>query len=896
MRWERRKSRWPLMAGLVCLLALAIAAPYCWQHPVLNVHELMARQQECQLQESQLQQRRLAYETGQELPAFPTRLPVTLDTLREFCGTVQSIVDSLPDTPWPETSGETIAIEETPVASPTPQLSIEQPIDPPAPLFQRTYVPPLAIEPTVPIVRVENSSDRLAMLSPRRLNQEHLGHVLARTVTNPQENQPTPTTVPSSTESENNSNVEETPEFAFPLIRQRPTQLIERLEALVTIPKSAEWAAEVLKSILPLTDNTATTTAEAEARLAELRPLSVAGKAKSRDLADPGLQQHWLQAAEQLERRLGIWELLLAEEPPVVGAHDFETSGTLMPVLGNIASLLAGSSNGEAWREYLLLDEIALATSEGVGVDRNARLKLAQEVLTRLTDKRLTTEQQEFTAREPLASLSRELRPWATGPVDLNTLLAVVERYEAHGGLRYAAAIAQLEQRMQWSNDERLQALADELHEQYRGANMRIAISKDLMNRMVPEQNIRTALVRESIAGRRVRGRSRTSTEVEVALLPSDDAWRFALQAEGKVYSRTRSETWPVRVHNAAKYEYEADKVITIDPEGLQVARAKSSARGRNEFLGADSQFDRVPILGALFRDVGKHQNQKSRPQAMSQVKAKVAYQARTRMDKEADPKLSELEQRFQDRVLAPFGNLALAAEPVDMHSTANRAVMQLRLANLDQLAAHTPRPSAPADSLLSFQLHETALNNAFAGLELEGERLTLLELHALLAEKLGYKDALPPDDLPVRAIVEFESHDAIHVSFADDRLEMVLNIRELAHGRDKIRNFRVHTFHRPVVDGLTVKLVQDETLQFAGRNLRTGHRVVLHSVMGKLFSKAEEIAVLKKLESDKRLSGLMVTQLVIEDGWLALALGPASAERTAWRTPTYQVEAESVH
>ncbi|WP_148076117.1 hypothetical protein [Bythopirellula goksoeyrii] len=880
------------MAGLICLVALAISTPYIWQHPVLNVHELMARQQESHL---------LQYTpAAQELQELPARVPLNMDMLRDFCGTVQGIVDSLPDV-----EGEAIAAPTSNVEPSADQANLTNLSEPSPPLFKRTYNPPLIVEPLAPIVRVENESDRLAMLMPRRPKGEHLSEVLIQTASVPAREKPVPVSEQSNTEAEKSESqkaepnkspsVEVKAEPTCPLIRPRPEQLIERLKALSAASTTAEWSTQVLEYILPLTDEIGTTVDEAREKLAQLRTLTTEGKDGSRDVRDPGLQQLWLQAAEGLERRLGIWELLLADEPPTVDAHEYEASGTLMPLLGDIASLLAGTSNGEAWRDYLLLDQIALATSEGVGVDRHARLTLAQEVLSRLADSRLTEQQQEFIAREPLASLGRELRPWATGPVELNTLLALLERYEAQGGHRYAAAIAQLEQRMRWSNNQQLQSLAEEMHEQYRGTNMRIAISKELMNRMIPEQHIRTAPVRESIAGKRVKGRSRTSTDVEVELLPNEDAWQFELQADGRVYSRTRSETWPVRVHNAARYEYEADKVITIAPEGLKVARAKSTARGRNEFLGADSQFDRVPILGAMFRDLGKNQNQKNRHQAMSQVKAKVAYQARSRMDKEADPKLTELEQRFQDRVLAPFGNLALAAETVDMHTTAKRAVMQLRLANLDQLAAHTPRPSAPADSVLSMQLHETALNNALAGLELEGRRMTLHEVHALLAEKMGYENAQPPEDLPARAIVEFAPYDAVHVSFAEDRLELVMNIRELAHGRDKIPNFEVHTFHRPVVDGLTVKLVQDETLQFAGRNLRTGHRVVLHSVMGKLFSRADEIAVLKRLQSDKRLTGLMVTQLVIDDGWLGLALGPAAAQRTAWRTPTYQVEEESV-
>jgi hypothetical protein len=47
-----------------------------------------------------------------------------------------------------------------------------------------------------------------------------------------------------------------------------------------------------------------------------------------------------------------------------------------------------------------------------------------------------------------------------------------------------------------------------------------------------------------------------------------------------------------------------------------------------------------------------------------------------------------------------------------------------------------------------------------------------------------------------------------------------------------------------------------------------------------------QEIPLLaRRLSEDPRLNGLMVTQLVIDDGWLALSVGPATPERTAWRT-----------
>jgi hypothetical protein len=84
----------------------------------------------------------------------------------------------------------------------------------------------------------------------------------------------------------------------------------------------------------------------------------------------------------------------------------------------------------------------------------------------------------------------------------------------------------------------------------------------------------------------------------------------------------------------------------------------------------------------------------------------------------------------------------------------------------------------------------------------------------------------------------------------------------------------------------MEVKLVRDGTLQFDGAHLRTGPRLVLHSVFGKLLPKDQEVPVLAaQIGKDPRLAGMMITQLVIDDGWIALSVGPATPQRTAWRT-----------
>ena len=100
---------------------------------------------------------------------------------------------------------------------------------------------------------------------------------------------------------------------------------------------------------------------------------------------------------------------------------ELRTSTTLLPVLNAIATLLEAEENGNDWREYLLLDRVAAATSEGMSSAPLQRTKLAQEVLARMEDPQLTVAQRDFLATDPLVHYHQELRPWAAGRVNLET-------------------------------------------------------------------------------------------------------------------------------------------------------------------------------------------------------------------------------------------------------------------------------------------------------------------------------------------------------------------------------------------------------------------------------------------------------------------------------------------
>lgn len=911
MRWERRKPLWPIWAALGLLLILALAAPRAWQGVSTRRVEESAQAQRVELslpaqtEESKVQlpvAPRASLHSLTESPAaleLPSRSEFNIDKLIAIRDSLLSLFDQVPPS-QPTFASPDLALTKVRVRSENDRLAM---VPPRVTLDTKPSTPTLSTE-----ISDEEVADFAAILLEAARNPKPAGLApglglqrerriaMRPTPARPADisvpTKPVPTqpqsTAPQHIEAES---IEVLPAPAQPpLLRHRPEALIEQLEGFSVGSRGALWSQQVLSRLRLLLNERTSESPDVTEKFGQLEQLYRDGIRLAENPNTMDFRNEWLQAAQALGRRLTLWRLLLEPNRSMISGEVYSPA-ELRPVLSEVSKLLDTAENGIDWHNYLLLDRLAATTSEGVDSTSLKRSKLAQEILSRMADPELTDKQREFLASASFVRLYQELRLWAAAKVNLETLAALVERYESSREMRFALAIAQLRERLKWSGDPELQALSARLDQDYRGANMRIAMSDDLLNRMLPKQEPIVTPVSERIAGATVRGRARTTTQLRVRLVPDESAWHFGFEAFGKVYSDTKSDTWPARIRNAAKMHYQARKEISIDDQGLHVAPAQVKAQGRNELVGVDSQLDPVPLVGRLLRDLARQKHKKSRPAANSKAKSKVIRSVKQRMNDTTDKKLAALEKKFQDNVLTSIEQLALLAEPLDMHTTDQRAVMQLRLANTSQLAAHTLRPLAPSDSVLSLQMHETALNNAMMGLGLDGRRMTMLELFEFFAQRFGEFDAVPPDDMPQKAIIEFTRRDAARVRCEADRLELVLSVKELAHRHDKIKDFEIHIHFRPILSGLDVRLVRDGTLQFSGRRLKTGPRVVLHSVIGKMLQHDQEITILSdRLLSDPRLKGLMVTQLVIEDGWIGLALGPAYPRRTAWRAPTPEV------
>ncbi|QDU91645.1 hypothetical protein Pla175_50750 [Pirellulimonas nuda] len=668
---------------------------------------------------------------------------------------------------------------------------------------------------------------------------------------------------------------------AEPLGFAAPRALLDLLAELRGDPQSRGWAV----AVEPLLDEVVRADAS-EASLASLREasqegLALADQVTSRDTAARLRRAHWA-----IQRRTPAWTLAAqSREQSGVAflrrAPD-ETDRRVRQRLEELVEQTRSSDRGAAWREYLLADSLQGA----LYADPQVRRELAYEVLGRMHSSRLTPDQKRLVTSGPIAALGDDLRDWAAEPIDPAAVLAGLEAYESSPTPRLARQLASERDRLAFSPSPLHQQLATQIDQQYRNANLRIAVAADLLNRYVPEQQPAAEPVRDHIAGAPVSGQATTDTRLSIRLVPDDAAWRMGLEAQGQVRSNTRSHSGPVTVQNFGDASFLARKLITVDARGVQAWPAVVEASSQTHLVGMSTDYDRLPIVGSIVRSQARSEYQSRQGQARWETEQKISRRVGHTLDQQTGPWLAQVERQFQEQVLDRADALGLGVLPVEVRTTEDRLIARLRVASDQQLASHSPRNRAPSDSVLSVQLHESLLNNALAGLELGGHTMTPEQLTERLREKLSLAE-MPGQRVTEKVQFILSEADPVRVAIADGRMELVLSFAALRVDGGTHRNFRVHAFYVPVASGITARFERQGPAQIEGQ-LRTASRLRLHAIFGKALPEEGSIEVLRRPPSDDhRLDGLMVTQFVLDDGWLGLALGPEGAVRTA-RTGRY--------
>lgn len=588
----------------------------------------------------------------------------------------------------------------------------------------------------------------------------------------------------------------------------------------------------------------------------------------------------------EIHKRVEIWSSVARRSStslPISTGSSHWTSGAAPAELAKfnascnrineLATVLGSDPVTTSWVSYLALPELyaALADQEFTDSDED----LVRRVLRRSISSRLSRQQIEYLSVAPIATVISDLRNWLKPAPDSTTLLSELEDYEATLSPERERELSRSIESLLWSSDPADVELGNQLETSYRNANLRFTISGEMLNRLVPESMQTNEPVNDRVLGARVTGISQTENRLRVRLIPDSQRWFLGLEAEGVVNSRTRAFKDGIVFHDQGTAWFEANKYLSLDRNGVNFSDASAQASSSQRTMNIESDYDVLPLIGPLARAIAMQQRSEQEPMARRIVEDRVARTASERMDEQIRERFGAARQRLQSEVIDPLQSLGLEPQSIELATTDQRLISRYRVAGFDQLAATTPRPQALDASLVSFQIHESAINNFLGSLVLGGEKMDLAQLSQHLGEQLGRPVSIVgPTDQQVAFM--FPEVGALRLRFDDGAVRIRIHFQTIELDGKTWSNVEAEAEYMPSIEGCQLVLVRapDRAVTLTGDRLRVRDQLVLRGVMNVLFDPKQTIEVIPTvIAKDSRMAGTKIGQLVIENGWIGVSI-----------------------
>jgi len=614
------------------------------------------------------------------------------------------------------------------------------------------------------------------------------------------------------------------------------------------------------------------------------------------NLADLTLETDAILASEvarlsySIERRFAVWSavsgcVLKGKTHLVAGRKHVVDSQRLLHCLADVQLAIQKTGDTTNWNQYLMLDSLRqLAAGEITG--KEDQVDMVRQFLGRVTAHRVSDIQRSILASTEVHRLADQVHPLSIGPVDYRKLIEDLETLESNPVHRCSKTMADAMQSLRFSEHVEQAAVAHAIGVHYRNANLRLAVSEEFINRMMPQQSIVEKPVRQNILGADTRGSSKVLTKLKVDLIKDASALKLALHLDGDISSKTSSSRQGVTFYNSSIANVNAVREVTISTRGMKLDGRPATVESHDSLRNFTTSWDRLPILGDLMRQFAHQEFVQARPIAKRIMQKTIAKQTDDEFDNQLLEKIRTSEGQLNKRLIGPLQSLDLQPMVVDMQTTDTRLIVRYRLASSDQLSAYTSRPIAPGDSMLSIQVHQSAFNNMVSQI-VEGDRdWTMQELSDRISDLLQQPRQTLPEDAPTDVTARFSETRPITVEFEDGKMWLTLRLASLEQpGRFHLKNFIVRTSYLPSVEGLQAELTRDGFIGVDGYKFKLGtkERIPLRAIFSKVFLSRSLIPMVsEELVRDPRAAGLAVSQLELRDGWLGMAISQEDSPHVA--------------
>lgn len=349
----------------------------------------------------------------------------------------------------------------------------------------------------------------------------------------------------------------------------------------------------------------------------------------------------------------------------------------------------------------------------------------------------------------------------------------LVEKYLEGDRAEYVSSLRGV---MQWFNDigpfvPEAERLARCIEERIGRPNFYLHVGSGIISSALVRDVQEEFQVNETILGTHVQGTGTMHGRTSAGTAHNDRSAELRLKLNTQMTTETIGRKGPVRVYTENSGTAYSEKPIFIAPDRIFTQRA-------NTRIQLDSKIKGLQVFGgALIHRLAWNLVQRQKPASVAEANRRAVRRINAEFDGQADPRIEELNQRYQDLLIDPMRATGRFPKVWDFRTTNDSLKFTALILNQFQVSTPEMPPELPGKADLCVHVHQSLFANlAFSGLA--GRRVEELELLNRLEEKFPrLSEQIQRDEDQPPLTVIFAKKNPVSVLFSEDELTVSVHI-----------------------------------------------------------------------------------------------------------------------
>ena len=284
-----------------------------------------------------------------------------------------------------------------------------------------------------------------------------------------------------------------------------------------------------------------------------------------------------------------------------------------------------------------------------------------------------------------------------------------VEKYLVGDKPEYGSALAE---GVRWMSDlgpyvPAAKIIADKFQATLSRPNFYVAASSRLLAAGFQQEINEPLSVNENIFGTTIRGGGRIDGYTTGAFAHNDSRAELRAILTAKMNTNTVGVNGPVKIATASGGTMRGEKPIYITSDAIFTGPASSLANlsSRTTGLSIDG--------GRLVKHIAQKRIQEQRPSSEAEAKRRAELRMNSRFNSEVEPRIAELNQRYQQQLRQPLIEAGRFPRVWDLNTTSSELFFTVLVGDKSQPTQPYAPPTQPAGTDLSVRIHQSMPNNA---------------------------------------------------------------------------------------------------------------------------------------------------------------------------------------